>query len=199
MSQAPRSARVERHTSETRITLTLGLDGAGAPAQLRTGIGFFDHMLDLWARHGLFDLDVHCDGDLHVDGHHTVEDVGLALGQAFAQALGDKSGIRRYGSITLPMDETLCTAAVDFSGRAHYVQTATFTVPRLGDFDTELVHDFWAAFAGSARCNLHLLIHYGRNNHHLAEAMFKSAARAMRQAVERDPRQSGVPSTKGVL
>jgi imidazoleglycerol-phosphate dehydratase len=193
-----RKAKIERRTAETEIQLEIDLDGTGQ-AQLRTGIGFLDHMLDLFARHGGVDLNVTARGDLHVDQHHTVEDLGICLGQALRQALGDKAGIRRYGHFTLPMEETLVTTALDLSGRYFLVFQAEFPTPKIGEFDSELVQDFWQATAANALCNLHILLHYGRNSHHISEAIFKSAARALRMAVERDPRSSGVPSTKGTL
>jgi imidazoleglycerol-phosphate dehydratase len=193
-----RTAKIDRATRETQIQLELNLDGSGK-GKWQTGVGFLDHMLELLARHGAFDLTVEATGDLHVDQHHTVEDVGICLGQAVKQALGDKAGIRRYGCFTLPMEETLCTTAVDLSGRYYLVFNAEFASPKIGDFDSELVEDFFQAFAANALCNLHVLVHYGRNSHHVAEAIFKSAARALRQAVETDPRASGVPSTKGTL
>ena len=194
----PRTATINRSTRETQIRLELNLDGGGTFAG-RTGVGFFDHMLELLARHGALDLKVEAQGDLHVDQHHTVEDVGICLGQAVKQALGDKAGIRRYGHFTLPMEETLCTTAIDLSGRYYLVFGAEFASPKIGEFDSELVEDFWQAFAANALCNLHVLVHYGRNSHHVAEAIFKSAARALRMAVEPDPRMTGVPSTKGTL
>ena len=194
----PRNATINRSTRETQIQLELNLDGAGA-GSWQTGVGFLDHMLELFTRHGAFDLKVEAKGDLHVDQHHTVEDVGICLGQAVKQALGDKAGIRRYGHFTLPMEETLCTTAIDLSGRYYLVWNASFASPRIGDFDSELVEDFFQAFAANALCNLHILVHYGRNSHHVAEAIFKSAARALRHAVEFDPRLTGVPSTKGTL
>jgi imidazoleglycerol-phosphate dehydratase len=193
-----RTAKIERTTRETQIHLELNLDGSGGGAW-KTGVGFLDHMLELFARHGAFDLSVEAKGDLHVDQHHTVEDVGICLGQAVRQALGDKAGIRRYGHFTLPMEETLATTAIDLSGRYFLVFQAEFGSPKIGDFDSELVEDFWQAFAANALCNLHVLVHYGRNSHHVAEAIFKSAARALRMAAEIDPRVSGVPSTKGTL
>jgi imidazoleglycerol-phosphate dehydratase len=194
----PRTVKIDRTTRETQVQLELNLDGNGAGAW-QTGVGFLDHMLELFARHGALDLTVSAKGDLQVDQHHTVEDVGICLGQAVKQALGDKAGIRRYGHFTLPMEETLCTTAIDLSGRYYLAFNAPFASPKIGDFDTELVEDFFQAFAANALCNLHVLVHYGRNSHHVAEAIFKSAARALRQAVESDPRMPGVPSTKGVL
>jgi imidazoleglycerol-phosphate dehydratase len=194
----PRTATIDRKTRETQIRLELNLDGSGQ-GSWQTGVGFLDHMLELFARHGAFDLKVEAKGDLQVDQHHTVEDVGICLGQAVKQALGDKKGIRRYGHFTLPMEESLATTAIDLSGRYYLVFQAAFDSPKIGDFDTELVEDFWQAFAANALCNLHILIHYGRNSHHKSEAIFKSAARALRMAVESDPRMTGVPSTKGTL
>jgi imidazoleglycerol-phosphate dehydratase len=194
----PRTAKIDRSTRETQIKLELNLDGSGA-GSWKTGVGFLDHMLELFARHGACDLSVEAKGDLQVDQHHTVEDVGICLGQAVKQALGDKKGIRRYGHFTLPMEETLCTTAIDLSGRYYLVFNAPFTNQKIGDFDTELVEDFFQAFAANALCNLHVLVQYGRNNHHISEAIFKSAARALRQAVESDSRMTGVPSTKGTL
>lgn len=195
----PRTATIARQTNETKIDLSLNLDGSGQ-ARIETGVGFFDHMLDLFARHGAFDLQVQAAGDLHVDQHHTVEDVGICLGQAFKQALGDKTGIRRYGHMTLPMEETLVTSTVDLSGRYFLVFGPTFPSPKIGEFDSELVEDFWQAFAANALCNLHVQLHYGRNSHHISEAVFKGTARALRMAVEEDPRSPGVvPSTKGTL
>ncbi|HET6881585.1 MAG TPA: imidazoleglycerol-phosphate dehydratase HisB [Pirellulales bacterium] len=193
-----RTARIERKTAETEIVVTLDLDGTGK-AQLNTGVGFFDHMLTLLAKHASLDLTVEAKGDLHVDQHHTVEDVGIGLGQALRQALGDKSGIRRYGHFTLPMEETLATVAVDLSGRYYLVFQAQIPAAKIGDFDSELVEDFWQALAANAQCNLHVLVHYGRNSHHISEAIFKCAARALRMAIEIDPRAQGVPSTKGTL
>jgi len=193
-----RKAKIERRTAETEIQLEIDLDGTGQ-SQVRTGVGFLDHMLNLFAKHGGVDLNVTARGDLHVDQHHTVEDVGICLGQAVRQALGDKAGIRRYGHFTLPMEETLVTTALDLSGRYYLVFQADFPTPKIGEFDSELVQDFWQATAANALCNLHILLHHGRNSHHISEAIFKSAARALRMAVERDPRSSGVPSTKGTL
>lgn len=193
-----RSAQIDRRTSETQIRLGLELDGSGQ-CTIQTGIGFFDHMLELWARHGLFDLTVEAQGDLHVDQHHTVEDIGICLGQAFAQAVGDKRGIHRYGHFTLPMDETLVTTAVDLSGRMAFAFQAPFPYGKIGEFDSELVEHFWQSFATNNICNLHVLLHYGSNGHHIAEAIFKSLARSLRQAVSLDARQTGIPSSKGVL
>lgn len=194
----PRTAKIERQTTETQISLELNLDGTGQFSGT-TGVGFFDHMLQLFTRHGCFDLNVNVNGDLHVDQHHTVEDTGICLGQAIKKALGDKRGIRRYGHFTLPMEETLCSTVWDLSGRYYLVFNAPFTTAKIGEFDTELVEDFWQSLAANALCNLHVNIHYGRNNHHLAEAIFKCAARSLRMAVEDDPRSPGVPSTKGTL
>lgn len=193
-----RQAKIHRETGETRIDLALDLDGTGK-ADIATGVGFFDHMLTLLAKHSLIDLAVKAVGDLHVDAHHTVEDAGLCLGQALAQAVGTKAGIRRYGSATLPMDEVLVTAAVDLSGRPVCVWRAEVPLETLGTFNAQLAEEFWRAVAASAACNLHVVLHYGRNTHHIVEGTFKAAARALRQAVEMDPRGTGVPSTKGVL
>ena len=193
-----RIASIDRKTAETEIALEVNLDGSGE-SQIATGVGFFDHMLELLARHAAIDLKVAAQGDLHVDQHHTVEDVGICLGRALREALGDKAGIRRYGHFTLPMEETLVTAAVDFSGRYFLVFDAAFPSPKIGEFDSELVEDFWQAVAANALCNLHVSLHHGRNSHHIAEAVFKATARALRMAVESDPRMPGVPSTKGTL
>jgi imidazoleglycerol-phosphate dehydratase len=193
-----RQVTLRRETKETQIALALDLDGTGK-ADIQTGVGFFDHMLTLLAKHSLIDLTVKACGDLHVDAHHTVEDVGICLGQALAQALGDKAAIRRYGSATLPMDETLVTAAVDLSGRAFFVWRAEVPNELLGNFPSALAEEFWRAFSANGQLNLHIVCHYGRNTHHVIEGIFKATARALRQAVEPDPRGSGVPSTKGVL
>jgi imidazoleglycerol-phosphate dehydratase len=193
-----RSASVHRKTVETDIELELNLDGGGR-AEIATGVGFFDHMLTLLGKHAAMDLTVRARGDLHVDQHHTVEDVGICLGQAVREALGDKAGIRRFGHFTLPMEETLVTAAVDLGGRAFLVFKAEFPSHRIGEFESELVAEFWQAFAANALCNLHIVVHHGRNSHHIAEAIFKATARALRNAVEEDPRVCGVPSTKGAL
>ena len=193
-----RIAEIVRTTRETEIRLSLNLDGTGQ-SQTTTGVGFLDHMLELFARHGLFDVTVQCTGDTQIDDHHTTEDIGICLGQAFDKALGDKTGIRRYGHCVLPMDETLITSAVDLGGRAFWVWNAPMPTPKVGTFDSELVADFWQAVATQARMNLHVLLHYGRNTHHISEAIFKSLAYAMRDAVEQDPRRVGVASTKGVI
>jgi imidazoleglycerol-phosphate dehydratase len=193
-----RTARIRRETAETRIDLAVDLDGTGQ-AQVATGVGFFDHMLMLLAKHSLIDLTVEAAGDLHIDPHHTVEDVGICYGKALAQALGDKAGIRRYGHATLPMDEVLVTAAVDLSGRPFCVWQAEIPAEILGTFNAPLAEEFWRAAATNGAMNLHILCHYGRNTHHLIEGIFKATARALRQAVENDPRMAGVPSTKGVL
>jgi len=193
-----RTASIDRKTAETHVRLTLNLDGSGQ-ADVATGVGFLDHMLTLLAKHAVVDLTVLAEGDLQVDQHHTTEDVGICLGQALKQALGDKAGIRRYGHFTLPMEETLATVAIDLSGRFAIVFCADFPSNKIGDFDSELVEDFWQAFSANALCNLHVLVHYGRNSHHISEAIFKATARALRMAVETDPRTPGVPSTKGTL
>ena len=193
-----RNARIERETNETQIQLALNLDGPGI-SKVQTGVGFLDHMLELLAKHGVLDLEVQATGDLHVDQHHTVEDVGICLGQACREAVGDKSGIRRYGHFTLPMEETLVTTAIDLSGRYAMVFQAEFPTAKIGEFDSELVEDFWQAFAANALCNFHVVLHHGRNSHHISEAIFKGAARALRMATEQDPRVEGVPSTKGTL
>lgn len=195
----PRTATIARKTNETDIRLTLGLDGTGVSSP-RTGVGFFDHMLDLFARHGLFDLDVTAQGDLHVDAHHTVEDVGLVLGQALEQALADKRGITRYGHATIPMDESLAQVTLDLSGRPAFVYRVNFTGPLIGTFDVELVEEFLKAFSNAGKLNLHVSVPYGTNNHHIAEAIFKALARALRQAVAIDARaKDTLPSTKGML
>ena len=193
-----RTSRIDRQTSETQITLEINLDGAGQ-ADVQTGVGFLDHMLTLFAKHAAVDLTVRATGDLHIDAHHTVEDVGICLGQAVRAAVSDKAGIRRYGHFTLPMDETLVTVAIDLSGRHYLHFEAALPSPKIGDFDSELVEEFWQGFSGNALCNLHVLLHHGRNSHHIAEAIFKATGRALRIAVEHDPRMTGVPSTKGAL
>jgi imidazoleglycerol-phosphate dehydratase len=195
----PRTAQLTRRTNETKVDLSINLDGTGR-GSAHTGVGFLDHMLDLLSRHSLVDLEVTAEGDLHVDQHHTVEDVGIVLGQAIEKALGDKRGIHRYGSATVPMDESLATVTVDLSGRPAFVFNAAFTSATIGNFAVELLEEFFKALSSSARMNLHVNVAYGTNNHHIAEAVFKAAARALRQAVEIDPRRGdGVPSTKGSL
>jgi imidazoleglycerol-phosphate dehydratase len=193
-----RSASIHRKTVETDIELDLNLDGGGT-AEVATGVGFFDHMLTLLGKHAAMDLSIKARGDLEVDQHHTVEDVGICLGQAVKEALGDKAGIRRYGHFTLPMEETLVTSALDLSGRSFLVFKAEFPSHRIGQFESELVGEFWQAFAANAMCNLHIIVHHGRNSHHIAEAIFKATARALRNAAELDPRVHGIPSTKGKL
>lgn len=195
----PRTAQVERNTSETRIRVSLNLDGAGQ-ARLATGIGFFDHMLDQIARHGLVDLDIQASGDLHIDGHHTVEDIGITFGQAVAQALADKRGIRRYGHSYVPLDEALSRVVVDFSGRPGLVMNVQFTSGMIGGFDTQLTHEFFQGFVNHAGVTLHIDNLRGVNAHHQCETIFKAFARALRMALELDPRAAGsVPSTKGSL
>jgi len=193
-----RAAAISRQTAETKIELRLDLDGTGA-AKIATGIGFFDHMLTLLAKHSLFDLEIAARGDLEVDFHHTVEDVGICLGKALHQALGDKAGIARYGSLTLPMDEALVTSALDLSGRAWFEFRAIFPTEKIGEFDSQLVEVFWQAVAANAGMNLHVVLHHGVNSHHISEGIFKATARALRQAVAIDARQPGVPSSKGTL
>lgn len=193
-----RTAKIHRKTAETEIDLELNLDGTGQ-SKIATGVGFLDHMLTLLARHAAIDLTLAALGDLVVDQHHTVEDVGICLGQAFREALGTKAGIRRYGHFALPMDESLVTTAVDLGGRAYFVYEVSFPTAKIGEFDSELVADFWQAFSANALCNLHVILHYGRNSHHIAEAIFKAAARSLRMAAGPDARISDVPSTKGTL
>ncbi|KQT48313.1 imidazoleglycerol-phosphate dehydratase [Devosia sp. Leaf420] len=200
MGETPmRTASIARKTNETEISVSINLDGTGTH-KMATGVGFFDHMLDQLSRHSLIDMDVSCQGDLHIDFHHTVEDVGIALGQAISQAIGDKKGIRRYASCDLPMDGTLTRAALDVSGRPFLVFKAEFNRDKIGDIDTELFREFFQAFAINAGITLHIENFYFDNNHHLAESMFKAVARALRDALEIDPRQADrVPSTKGTL
>jgi imidazoleglycerol-phosphate dehydratase len=194
-----RIAEVTRHTAETQITVRVNLDGTGT-AKLHTGIGFFDHMLDQIARHGLIDLDIHAVGDLHIDGHHTVEDVGITLGQAFAKAVGDKKGIRRYGHAYVPLDEALTRVVIDFSGRPGLEMHIPFTSGAIGGFDTQLTYEFFQGFVNHAGVTLHIDNLKGVNAHHQCETAFKAFARALRAALERDPRMAGViPSTKGSL
>ena len=199
MTTTPRTAQVSRNTAETQITVTLNLDGTGR-SKLATGIGFFDHMLDQIARHGLIDLDVQATGDLHIDGHHTVEDVGIAIGQAVRQAVGDKAGLARYGHSYVPLDEALSRVVIDFSGRPGLVLDAHFTSGMVGAFDTQLIHEFFQGFVNHALVTLHIDNLKGANAHHQAETMFKAFGRALRMALERDPRMAGtIPSTKGTL
>lgn len=193
-----RIATCERNTKETQISVTLNLDGEGK-TNIHTGIGFFDHMLDGFARHGLFDLDIEVKGDLHVDTHHTIEDTGIVLGQAITKALGDKKGIKRYGSFMLPMDETLALCAIDLSGRPYLNFQADFTVEKVGEFDSEMFREFFYAISYSAAMNLHLKIVDGLNNHHMAEALFKSFGKALDMATMDEPRMREVWSTKGSL
>ena len=194
-----RQAKISRKTAETEITVEIDLDGTGSYDN-RTGVGFFDHMLDQLARHALIDMKIRAVGDLHIDDHHTVEDTGIALGQALREALGDKRGIRRYGACALPMDEAQVRCALDLSGRAYLVWNVAFPTPKIGTFDTELVREFFTAFAGNGGITLHVDQVRGFNSHHIAEAAFKSVARALRDAVETDPRKAdAIPSTKGAL
>ncbi len=194
-----RRATVERNTKETQIRVVVDLDGTGI-RKIATPVPFFDHMLDSFGRHGLYDLEVAAKGDVEVDAHHTVEDVGICLGQAFKEALGDKRGVNRYGDAMIPMDETLVTAAVDFGGRSTLVYLADQLKAKwIGGFDAELAREFFGGFAGAALCNLHLEVRYGENAHHMVEALFKAFARATRAAVAMDPRVVDVPSTKGTI
>jgi imidazoleglycerol-phosphate dehydratase len=193
-----RAAEVRRRTKETEVRVALNLDGSGRAA-ISTGLAFLDHMLELFARHGLFDLEVECRGDLEVDDHHSVEDIAITLGQALSQALGDKRGIARYGAAIVPMDEALCRSVIDLSGRFYLVYQVETRRHMIGNFSVELAEHFWRSFAEAARCNLHIDALRGRNTHHLLEASFKATARALRQSVELDARVKGVLSTKGVL
>lgn len=193
-----RTASITRKTNETEIAVSLDLDGSGTHVN-QTGIGFFDHMLDQLARHSMMDLNVHAKGDLHIDDHHTVEDTGIAIGQALAKALGDKRGIRRYGECTLPMDDAQVRAALDLSGRPFLLWNLVFPTPKIGTFDTELVREFFQALATHGGITLHIDQVHGINSHHIAEAAFKAVARALRMAVEPDPRSHAIPSTKGTL
>lgn len=194
----PRIATIKRVTKETDIELTLNLDGTGI-CNANTGIGFFDHMIDGFCRHGLFDIDLKCNGDLFVDSHHSIEDVGIVLGKAIAEAVGDKKGIKRYGNAFLPMDEALVLCAIDLSGRPYFEYDAKFTVDRIGSMDTEMVHDFFYAVSYSAAMNLHIKQLSGVNNHHIAESSFKAFAKALDMATQKDERITGVWSTKGTL
>jgi imidazoleglycerol-phosphate dehydratase len=193
-----RAVTITRKTNETEIFVGVDLDGTGAHLN-KTGVGFFDHMLDQLARHSLIDLDIRATGDLHIDDHHTVEDVGIAIGQCLAKALGDKRGIRRYGECCLPMDDAQVKATLDLSGRAFLIWNVNFPTPKIGTFDTELVREFFQALATHGGITLHIDQVHGFNSHHIAEATFKAVACALRVAVEFDPRSAGVPSTKGVL
>jgi imidazoleglycerol-phosphate dehydratase len=195
---AKRTAQIKRKTKETDIALSLNLDGTGK-VSAETGVGFFDHMLDHIGRHGLFDLSVKARGDLHVDAHHTIEDVAVCFGQALRQALGDKRGVRRFGFFAAPMDESLAQVAVDLSGRAAFVYRVKYRGGKIGDFDIELVQVFLNALAQHGQMNLHIVVPYGTNNHHIVEAIFKAFGKALRQAVEIDPRERSIPSTKGSL
>ena len=193
-----RTATVKRNTKETQITVTINLDGTGK-TDLDTGVGFFNHMLDGFARHGLFDLTIHVKGDLNVDDHHPIEDTGIVLGTAIRQACGDKKGLRRFGSCILPMDETLVLTAIDLSGRPYFVYDADFTTDRMGDMSTQMVREFFYAISYSAEMNLHMKVMYGENDHHKAEALFKSFAKSLDQATSPDSRITDVLSTKGSL
>ena len=193
-----RTSHIHRTTGETDVQLTLDLDGTGA-GERSTGVGFFDHLLDAVARHGLLDLDVKVDGDLETGSHHTVEDTGIALGQAIDEALGDRSGIRRFGNAVVPMDEARASAAIDISGRPFTLFEGEFPAERVGNFETDLTHEFLRAVANAAKITLHVRVEAGTNAHHMVEASFKAFARALREAVEADDRVEGVPSTKGIL
>ena len=194
-----RTAKIDRKTTETDVSVTVNLDGAGA-YDVKSGVGFLDHMLEQLARHSLADITLRAKGDAHIDFHHTTEDTGIALGQAFAKALGDRKGIRRYASLHLPMDETMTRAAIDVSGRPFLVWKVEFSQAKIGEFDTELVREWFQAFAMNAGVTLHVETLYGANNHHIAESCFKALARALREAIEIDPRQKDrIPSTKGSL
>ena len=193
-----RAAEIHRKTKETDIRVSLALDGGGT-ARISTGLPFLDHMLELFAKHGLFDLEVTCKGDLHIDDHHSVEDIAICLGEAFHSALGDKAGISRYGESVVPMDEALCRSVIDLSGRFYLVYEVKTRRQSIGNFSVELAGHFWRSFAEKLKCNLHIDLLRGRNTHHILEGSFKATARALRQAVERDPRISGVMSTKGAL
>lgn len=199
MHHNPRTATIDRNTHETKVSITLDLDGTGR-ADIKTGIGFFDHMLEQLAKHSLIDITLRCDGDLHIDAHHSVEDCGIALGQALKSAIGDKLGIRRYGHFDLVMDETRSSVALDLSNRPFLVWNAKFSAPSLGTMDTELFQEFFQALASAGGITLHMTNLCGTNNHHIAESLFKATAKALRMAVEIDPRASGqLPSTKGAL
>ena len=193
-----RTSEIKRQTNETDIYISVDIDGSGK-SQIDTGIGFFDHMLCLFARHSLMDITIKCKGDTYVDCHHTVEDVGIALGQAIKEALGDKSGITRYGTFFVPMDEAMAMVSIDLSGRSYLCFDGEFALSKLGDFDTEMAEDFFQAFSSSCSATVHVKVMYGRNTHHKIEAVFKAFARALAQAAVIDSRVNGIPSTKGVL
>lgn len=193
-----RKATVERNTKETKINVSLNIDGEGK-SNISTGIGFFDHMLTSFAKHGIFDLDLTCSGDLNVDTHHSVEDCGIALGRAFKEAVGDKAGIERYASFVMCMDEALVMAACDLCGRGYFEMDYSFQTPKCGDFETETTEEFFRAFAMNAELNLHFIIRRGENAHHIIEAMFKSLGKILRDATTKNPRIKGIPSTKGAL
>jgi len=195
---AERTATATRETAETQIAVSMNLDGVGT-GTIETGVGFFDHMLTLLAKHALVDLEVKAAGDLEVDSHHTVEDVGLVMGQCLREALGEKRGINRYGNASVPMDEALADVALDLGGRPFFAFTAPLATEKIGEFDTQLIEEFWQAFANEGRLNLHIRVPYGRNSHHISEAIFKACARALKSAVAIDPRRPDVPSTKGTL
>lgn len=198
MQTEKRRAELSRKTKETDARVKLTLDGEGK-SKIATGVPFLDHMLELFAKHGLFDLEIECKGDLAIDDHHTVEDIAITLGQAFAQSLGDKAGIARYGAVYVPMDEALCRAALDLSGRFYLVYEVEVNRQFIGNFTVEMAEHFWRSFAENLKCNLHIDLIRGRNAHHIIEATFKATARALRQAVSIDPRVEGVMSTKGAL
>ncbi|MCM3663504.1 imidazoleglycerol-phosphate dehydratase HisB [Mesobacillus subterraneus] len=193
-----RTSTVNRYTNETKIDLTFGVDGEGQTS-LETGVPFLSHMLDLFAKHGQFDLSVDAKGDIDVDGHHTTEDIGICIGQALREALGDKKGIKRYGNAFVPMDEALAQVVIDLSNRPHLEMRAEFPAQQVGTFDVELIHEFLWKLALEARMNLHVIVHYGKNTHHMIEAVFKALGRALDEATTIDPRVKGVPSTKGML
>lgn len=193
-----RNYKISRKTAETEIDLDFTIDGSGS-SSIDTGVGFFDHMLTLMTKHGLFDLEITCNGDLNVDQHHSVEDIGIALGQAFHQALGNKEGITRYATVTSPMDEALANVSLDISGRSYFVYNVEGLKDKVGNFDTELVEEFFQAFTSNAKVTLHINLAYGKNSHHIIEAIFKGFGRALDQASIKNPRIKGVPSTKGIL
>lgn len=193
-----RNHKINRKTAETEIDLEFTIDGSGS-SSIDTGVGFFDHMLTLTAKHGLFDLDITCNGDLNVDQHHSVEDIGIALGEAFHQAIGNKEGITRYATVTSPMDEALANVSLDISGRSYFVYNVEGLKDKVGNFDTELVEEFFQAFTSNAKVTLHINLAYGKNSHHIIEAIFKGFGRVLDQASTRNPRIKGVPSTKGIL